>query len=68
MNRDKNKEQPVSPEERLIEYAKAEVDSLGDHPALTEVTGLLYAAQVLLEQWNEAGRPGEFEKVRRLKR
>lgn len=68
MNINKKEEQSLSPEERLIEYARAEVDSLGDHPALTEVAGLLYAAQMLLEQWNEAGRPGEFEKVKCLKR
>jgi hypothetical protein len=53
-----DKEQQI-PEERMINDALVEVENLGAHPLLTDVSTLLIDAQRKLAQWHDSGRPGE---------
>lgn len=49
------------PEERMIAQARDEVENLGAHPMLTDVSVLLDDAQRKLADWHDAGRPGTAE-------
>jgi len=48
------------PEERMINAALVEIENLGAHPMLTDVSTLLIDAQRKLAEWHDAGRPGEL--------
>lgn len=49
-----------TPQERAIANALEEVEALGAHPSLTDVSVLLSDAQRKLADWHDGGRPGAY--------
>lgn len=43
----------------MIGQALVEIETLGAHPMLTDVSMLLIDAQRKLAEWHDAGRPGD---------
>lgn len=43
----------------MIGQALVEIENLGAHPMLTDVSMLLIDAQRKLAEWHDAGRPGD---------
>ena len=58
MTRNPNDIQQQIPQERMINYVLSELECLGTHPMLTNVSVLLMDAQRKLAEWIDAGRPG----------